>query len=124
MHILVCALNGSPRWNEKTQLVTLTVQSTTDKSGHARLKQVDSATLQGHFNDLMDALTSLSLWKGKTQLTLDKIIQGDACHKPLKCVHRVALPRLDTHPHFIMLQCRRSWFCQSCVFPFHRGPHF
>ena len=37
------------------------------------LNQVDSATLQKHFNDSTEVLESLSLWNAKTQLTPEKI---------------------------------------------------
>ena len=86
-----------------------------------RLNQVDSATLRKHFNVSTEALESLSLWNGKTQLTPGKI---DANPPPARVIEVHELSSADFAKHVPTRLVSKKWafvFSPSCVFPFHRG---
>ena len=85
------------------------------------LNRVDSATLQMHFNDSTEALESLSLWNGKTQLTPEKIHANPTPARVIE-VHELSSAVFAKHvPTRLVSKICAFVFSPSCVFPFHRG---
>ena len=85
------------------------------------LNRVDSATLQKHFNDSTEALESLSLWNGKTQLTPEKIHANSAPARVIE-VHELSSAAFAKHVSTLLVSGISAFvFSPSCAFQFHRG---